>query len=236
MAEGGGGGWRGLRVWWGREEGNGTGRAWKEAAGRDTGNRSSNASALLYPKLTCTFMQCNIGLVVEFSPATRETRVRFPDVALTFFCPSSPPRAGSCSPQLRAPRGPSRPLSLARAWRTSGPCREMESLSSLSSSRCKTRTNRPFVPLPDIGEPARSKFVDSERQYQSKFPTQLVRRSPCLWVRRRRALTFTSREVFWERLACIFVTAPHGPYRPIGTAILRSTANHSITELHTLPA
>ena len=29
-------------------------------------------------------MESNVGLVVEYDPATVETRVRFPDVALTF--------------------------------------------------------------------------------------------------------------------------------------------------------
>ena len=32
-----------------------------------------------------TQQQSNVGSVVEFSPATREARVRFPDVAFCFF-------------------------------------------------------------------------------------------------------------------------------------------------------
>ena len=38
-----------------------------------------------YIKPSLGFKSSNVGSVVEFSPATREARVRFPDVAILYF-------------------------------------------------------------------------------------------------------------------------------------------------------
>ena len=39
----------------------------------------------MYAEITSIQKICNVGLVVEYIPATDETRVRFPDVALVFL-------------------------------------------------------------------------------------------------------------------------------------------------------